>query len=57
MESKGRKCDSCGKQLSEEEFEKYGSWNYTCEKCGFSYKHSSSKTAKEQVEEFEKEQN
>lgn len=50
---KGRECDNCGHHLSDEEFESYGSWNYTCSKCGFRYRHSSSKTAEEQVEEYE----
>ena len=39
MISKGRNCDKCGKHLSDEDYDKYGSWNYTCPKCGFRYKH------------------
>lgn len=50
MRAKGRNCDNCGHHLSEEEFDRYGSWNYTCEKCGFRYIHGS-KTAEEQLEE------
>lgn len=36
---KGRHCDRCGHYLSEDEFDKYGSWNYTCQACGFRYIH------------------
>ena len=51
---KGRNCDNCGHYLSDEEFDRYGTWSYTCEKCGFRYRHQLQVTAKEQVEEFEK---
>jgi DNA-directed RNA polymerase subunit RPC12/RpoP len=35
----GRKCKDCGTELSDEDFDEYGSWNYTCPECGTSYKH------------------
>jgi len=39
MITKGRHCDRCGHYLSEDEFDRYGSWNYTCQACGFRYIH------------------
>ena len=38
---KGRICDRCGHYLSDDEYDRYGSWNYTCDKCGFRYIHGS----------------
>tara|TARA_R100001463_G_scaffold13034_2_gene34873 strand:+ start:717 stop:905 length:189 start_codon:yes stop_codon:yes gene_type:complete len=35
----GRKCKDCGAELSDEDFDGHGSWNYTCPECGTSYKH------------------
>jgi DNA-directed RNA polymerase subunit RPC12/RpoP len=52
MLNKGRECDNCGKSLKDEDYDRYGSWSYTCPKCGFRYLHGS-KTAEEQVEKFE----
>ena len=37
---KGHKCDKCGKQLSNDDYESYGSWSYTCPKCGYKYEHT-----------------
>lgn len=48
---KGRSCDNCGHQLSEQEFDKYGSWNYTCGRCGFKYNHNG-KPVDEQVKDY-----
>jgi SPP1 gp7 family putative phage head morphogenesis protein len=36
---KGRNCDRCGQHLEEEDYDRSGSWNYTCPKCGFRYIH------------------
>ena len=43
MISLGRRCDNCGKNLKEEDFDRSGSWNYTCPKCDFRYKHGLTK--------------
>ena len=36
----GRYCDECGKTLSDDDYHGYGSWSYTCPKCGYKYDHS-----------------
>ena len=36
-----RVCDNCGHYISEDEFDRYGSWNYRCDECGFRYIHGS----------------
>ena len=36
----GRQCDECGKLLSDNDYDKYGSWSYKCPKCGYRYVHS-----------------
>ena len=51
----GRNCASCGKHLTDSEYDGYGSWSYTCSKCDFSYNHSSYKSEAEQLEKFENE--
>ena len=38
-EASGRTCDECGKYLTDADFDKPGSWNYTCPKCGYRYIH------------------
>ena len=48
----GRDCDNCGCGLSEEDYDRYGSWSYNCPGCGFHYIHSSSLTTDEQVVKF-----
>jgi len=36
----GRHCEECGHYLSDEEFDKYGSWKYNCNNCGYRYIHN-----------------
>ena len=42
MKLKGRNCDRCGHVLYEKDYDRYGSWNYTCPSCGFRYIHGMS---------------
>lgn len=37
----GRHCDECGTYLNNDDFDKRGSWSYTCPKCGYRYIHGS----------------
>jgi len=39
MKTYGRNCDKCNEDLSEEDYDRSGSWNYICPKCGFRYIH------------------
>lgn len=39
ISSNGHSCDKCGANLDEEDYDRPGSWNYTCPKCKFRYKH------------------
>lgn len=48
----GHNCDNCERDLADKDYERYGSWSYTCRNCGFKYIHSSHKSANEQVDEF-----
>jgi len=37
----GRRCKDCGTELSDEDFDEYGSWSYNCPDpdCASRYKH------------------
>jgi hypothetical protein len=47
--SKGRSCDKCGASLKDEDYDKAGSWSYTCPKCDFRYMHGLTDLSKEEL--------
>ncbi len=50
----GHFCDSCECYLNDSDYERFGSWSYTCKHCGFTYRHGAS-PVQEQVDKFNEE--